>query len=248
MNRNSKRKLANSNNGHIILTDFASNGHDFHNHNELDVENVRAKLEAPELLQKYELDFPPVDLERIQDSVTDILYAVGEDPTREGLENTPKRVAKAYQELLSGYTVDPVKLINDAVFDVEYDDMVIVTDIEYYSLCEHHMLPFLGHAHVAYIPGKKVVGLSKIPRIVDMFARRLQVQERLTRQIAEFINEVLEPRGVAVVLEGQHMCSMIRGVKKHDSAMTTTAMLGEFKEDRQTRNEFMMHIQRSAKH
>lgn len=238
-----------TNNGRIIVTEFATDlpvGHE----SQLDTvaEDLQAKLESPELLHKFELDFKPVDIEAAKHSVTDLLHAIGEDPSREGLHDTPKRVAKAYAELVSGYTTDPQKLINNAVFDVEYDDMVIVTDIEYYSLCEHHMLPFMGHAHVAYIPGKKVVGLSKIPRIVDMFSRRLQVQERLTRQIAEFIDEVLEPQGVAVVMSGQHMCSMIRGVKKHDSGMTTSTMLGDFKTDRDVRNEFMMHIQRSSKH
>lgn len=236
-------------NGRIIVTEFANTGVTSHE-SQLDTvaDDIQSKLESPELLHKFELDFKPVDIEAAMHSVTDLLYAIGEDPNREGLQNTPKRVAKAYQELVSGYTTDPQKLMNDAVFDVEYDDMVIVTDIEYYSLCEHHMLPFMGHAHVAYIPGKKVVGLSKIPRIVDMFSRRLQVQERLTRQIAEFIDEVLQPKGVAVVMDGQHMCSMIRGVKKHDSGMTTSAMIGDFKTDRELRNEFMMHIQRSAKH
>jgi len=236
-------------NGRIIVTEFASNANHGHE-SQLDTvaEDIEKRLDTPEFLRKFELDFQPVDLEAAKHSITDLLYAIGEDPTREGLHDTPKRVAKAYQELVSGYTTDPKKLINGAVFDVEYDDMVIVTDIEYYSLCEHHMLPFMGHAHVAYIPGKKVVGLSKIPRIVDMFSRRLQVQERLTRQIAEFIDEVLEPKGVAVVMSGQHMCSMIRGVKKHDSGMTTSAMVGAFKDDRDVRNEFMMHIQRSSKH
>lgn len=236
-------------NGRIIVTEFANGVH--HNHEtEMDTvaEDIQARLTSPELLHKFELDFNPVDIERAQSSVEELLHAIGEDPSREGLQDTPKRVAKAYQELVSGYTTDPQKLINGAVFDVDYDDMVIVTDIEYYSLCEHHMLPFMGHAHVAYIPNKHVVGLSKIPRIVDMFSRRLQVQERLTRQIAEFIDEVLQPRGVAVVMDGQHMCSMIRGVKKHDSGMTTSAMIGEFKTDRNVRNEFMMHLQRSAKH
>lgn len=235
-------------NDRIIVTEFA-NGAVVDHESQLDTvaEDMQAKLASPELLHQFELDFKPVDIEAAKQSVTGLLHAIGEDPSREGLQDTPKRVAKAYQELVSGYTTDPKALINNAVFDVEYDDMVIVTDIEYYSLCEHHMLPFMGHAHVAYIPGKKVVGLSKIPRIVDMFSRRLQVQERLTRQIAEFINEVLEPKGVAVVMDGQHMCSMIRGVKKHDSGMTTSAMLGDFKTDREQRNEFMMHIQRSSK-
>ena len=183
----------------------------------------------------------------IEPIVAQLLKELGEEPGRDGLARTPARVARSLRFLTSGYQQDPIAILNDALFDVSYDEMVIVKDIDYYSLCEHHMLPFMGHAHVAYIPGKKIVGLSKIPRIVDMFSRRLQVQERLTRQIADFINVVLEPRGVAVVMQGQHMCSMIRGVKKHDSNMTTSAMLGEFKEDREIRNEFMMHIQRSSK-
>ena len=205
------------------------------------------KLRSTQLLKAFELDYPSVDKDAIKASVVNILAAVGEDPQREGLQGTPRRVANAYDELLSGYRTDPSQVINNAIFDVEYDDMVIVNNIEYYSLCEHHMLPFLGHAHVAYIPDEKVIGLSKIPRIVDMFARRLQVQERLTRQIAEFLNEVLEPKGVAVVMDGQHMCSMIRGVQKHDSGMTTSAMLGAFREDRDTRTEFMSHIERADK-
>jgi GTP cyclohydrolase I len=248
MNGNGHNEHANSN-GRIIVTEFVG-GADKGHESQLDAvkDDMQTRLESAELLHKFELDFQPVDIEAAKASVTDLLYAIGENPDREGLHDTPKRVAKAYQELVSGYTTNPAKLINNAVFDVEYDDMVIVTDIEYYSLCEHHMLPFMGHAHVAYIPSKKVVGLSKIPRIVDMFSRRLQVQERLTRQIAEFIDEVLEPQGVAVVLGGQHMCSMVRGVKKHDSNMTTSAMLGKFKTDRDVRNEFLTHIQRSAKH
>jgi GTP cyclohydrolase I len=143
-----------------------------------------AQLSDPSLLEKYELNYAPVDKDAIKAAVAQILAAVGENPQREGLLNTPKRVAGAYEELLSGYRMDPTEIVNNAVFNVEYDDMIIVRDIEYFSLCEHHMLPFLGHAHVAYIPSKKVIGLSKIPRIVDMFSRRLQVQERLTRQIA----------------------------------------------------------------
>ncbi|MBN1617833.1 GTP cyclohydrolase I FolE, partial [Candidatus Dojkabacteria bacterium] len=175
-----------------------------------------------------------MDLENINSAVHKILLAIGEDPNREGLLDTPKRVSKAYQELLAGYRTDPKKLINNALFDVKYDEMVIVRDIEFYSLCEHHMLPFLGRAHVAYIPTKKIIGLSKIPRIVDMFSRRLQVQERMTQQIADFINVVLEPEGVGVVVEAMHMCSMIRGVKKHDSRMTTSAMLGVFRDQLET--------------
>lgn len=187
-----------------------------------------------------------VDYGTIEKSVYKILGAVGEDSKREGLLNTPKRVAKAYGELLEGYRIDPVKLLNNAIFTVEYDDMVIIRDIEFYSLCEHHMLPFLGRAHVAYLPHGKVIGLSKIPRIVDMFARRLQVQERMTRQIADYINEILHPRGVAVVMEAMHLCSMIRGVRKHDSRMTTSSMLGAFRTREATRMEFLDNISRGA--
>ena len=210
------------------------------------VEILEQKLHSPTFLAEFELDFAQVDHEKIEKSVVDILKAVGENPEREGLLKTPHRVAKAYGELLDGYRTDPAKLINGAIFDVEYDDMVIVRDIEYFSLCEHHMLPFMGHAHVAYIPGDRVIGLSKIPRIVDMFAHRLQVQERLTRQIADFIDDVLEPAGVAVVMDGVHMCSMMRGVKKCHSGMTTSAMLGAFRHNRTTRSEFMAHIERAG--
>jgi GTP cyclohydrolase I len=187
-----------------------------------------------------------MDLETIEKSVAKIIKAVGEDPEREGLQNTPRRVAKAYGELLEGYRIDPVKLLNNATFIVDYDDMVIVRDIEFYSLCEHHMLPFLGRVHVAYIPNGKVIGLSKIPRIVDMFARRLQVQERMTRQIADYVNEILRPRGVAVVVEGMHLCATIRGVRKHDSRMTTSSMLGAFRQREATRMEFLDNISRGA--
>jgi GTP cyclohydrolase I len=180
----------------------------------------------------------------IECSVQNILAAIGEDPDREGLLRTPGRVARMYEELTAGYHVDPERLINDAVFNVNYDQMVVVKDIDYYSLCEHHMLPFLGQAHVAYIPDGKVIGLSKIPRIVEMFARRLQVQERMTQQIAEFLNETLYPLGVAVVAEGLHMCAAMRGVKKANARMTTSAMLGLFKDDQTTRNEFFDHIGR----
>jgi GTP cyclohydrolase I len=182
----------------------------------------------------------------VQMSVRDILEAVGEEPDREGLQGTPDRVARMYHELLGGYKLDPMAVINGALFEVEYDEMVVVKDIEFYSLCEHHMLPFFGHAHVAYLPGERVVGLSKIPRIVEMFARRLQVQERMTRQIAELIDDVLQPHGVAVVVEGVHMCSMMRGVKKADSSMVTSAMLGSFRENHLTRAEFMQHLGRGS--
>src|SRR5512137_2444981 len=184
--------------------------------------------------------------EEVMRAVRQLLLAVGEDPTRQGLRETPDRVARMYTELLDGYWVDPVALVNDAVFDETYGEMVIVRDIEFYSLCEHHMLPFLGRAHVAYIPKGKVIGLSKIPRIVDMFSRRLQVQERMTRQIAEYVNEILHPVGVAVVVEGMHMCAMIRGVRKHDSRMTTSSMLGAFRNSEATRMEFLDNISRGA--
>jgi GTP cyclohydrolase I len=188
----------------------------------------------------------PMDTETIESSVKDILTAIGEDVDREGLLRTPQRVAKSYKELLGGYRMDPRALINNAVFDVTYDQMVIVRDIEFYSMCEHHMLPFMGRAHVAYVPSDKVIGLSKIPRIVDLFSKRLQVQERMTTQIAEYLDFVLKPRGVAVVVEGLHMCMMLRGVKKHDARMTTSAMLGSFREDMSTRMEFLDNISRGA--
>lgn len=182
----------------------------------------------------------------IECSVQAILEAIGENPGREGLLRTPARVARMYGELTAGYHVDPVRLINDAIFDVHYDQMVVVKAIDYYSLCEHHMLPFLGQAHVAYIPDGKVIGLSKIPRIVEMFARRLQVQERMTQQIAEFLNDTLHPCGVAVVAEGVHMCAAMRGVKKANARMTTSAMLGTFKDNQAVREEFFGHIGRGS--
>jgi GTP cyclohydrolase I len=203
-------------------------------------------LQSASFLQKFELDFPPVDRERIEAAIVSVLESVGENVQREGLRETPRRVAKAYEELLEGYRVDPVSLINGALFEVENNDMVIVSSIEFASLCEHHMLPFLGHVHVAYIPNGKVIGLSKIPRIVDIFARRLQLQERLTNQIAHFIEEVLQPEGVAVVIDGQHMCSRIRGVKKHQSRMTSHTMLGVFRENAALRREFLTHTQRKT--
>jgi len=178
----------------------------------------------------------------IDTAVRDILYALGEDPNRQGLMKTPERVARMYEELTAGYNTDPEKLINGAIFDVDYNEMVLVKDIEFYSLCEHHMLPFFGKANVAYIPDGKVIGLSKIPRIVEMFARRLQVQERMTSEIGNFLNVVLNPRGVAIVVEGSHMCSMMRGVKKSQATMTTSSMLGAFKEDFALRSEFLAHV------
>ncbi len=178
-----------------------------------DMEKDSSIYQAAELFDDEKMDH-----ETIETSVRKILTAVGEDPNREGLLRTPERVSRMYEELLQGYRTDPVALINDALFEEEYDEMVIVRDIEFYSLCEHHMLPFIGRAHVAYIPSGRVIGLSKIPRIIEMFARRLQVQERMTRQVADFIQEVLNPAGVAVVVEALHLCSMMRGVKKHELA------------------------------
>jgi GTP cyclohydrolase I len=175
----------------------------------------------------------------IQSHVLAILREIGEDPERDGLERTPVRVAKAYRFLTKGYAEDPVALLNGALFDVSYDEMVLVKDIGFYSLCEHHMLPFFGRIHVAYIPNGKVVGLSKIPRLVQMFARRLQVQERLTMQIAEIIEKVLAPRGVAVVAESIHLCMMMRGVEQQNAFAITSSLKGEFQSDPKTRSEFM---------
>ena len=171
--------------------------------------------------------------------IRSILTQIGEDPSRDGLTKTPERVDRALRYLTSGYQKNADELLNGALFDVAYDEMVIVKDIEVYSLCEHHLLPFFGKCHVAYIPNGKIIGLSKIPRLVDMFARRLQVQERLTTQIAETIREKINPRGVAVVIEAQHLCMIMRGVEKQHSVAVTSSMLGAFKEDQNTRNEFL---------
>jgi len=192
-----------------------------------------------------ELDTLNMDFDSIRNAVVEIIKGVGEDPEREGLRNTPDRVSRMYAELLSGYNADPEKIINGALFHINYDEMVLVRDIEFYSLCEHHMLPFLGRAHVAYLPKGKVIGLSKIPRIVEMYARRLQVQERMTRQIADLLQQTLEPHGVAVVVEAMHLCAMMRGVKKHDARMTTSAMHGSFRTNLATRQEFLENISRS---
>ena len=187
-----------------------------------------------------------MDLHAIEDAITQMLTAFGENPTRKGLLRTPERVANMYTELLSGYRVDPLKIVNDALFEVTYDEMVIVRDIEFYSMCEHHMLPFMGRAHVAYLPSGRVIGLSKIPRIVDVFAHRLQVQERMTRQIADFINDALMPKGVAVVVEALHLCTMMRGVKKQNARMTTSAVHGAFRRSMATRQEFFDNISRGS--
>lgn len=180
------------------------------------------------------------------DEIRSILKQVGEDPTRDGLQNTPLRVDRAMRFLTSGYRMDADELLNKALFDVAYDEMVIVRDIEVFSLCEHHLLPFFGKCHVGYIPNGRVIGLSKIPRLVDMYARRLQVQERLTTQIADTINEKIHPRGVAVVVEAQHLCMIMRGVEKQNSVAVTSSMLGVFKDNQNTRNEFL-NLVRNAK-
>ena len=171
--------------------------------------------------------------------IHDMLKEIGEDPSREGLEKTPERVAKAYRYLTSGYRQEAGEVLNGALFTEEYDEMVVVKDIDFYSMCEHHCLPFFGKCHVAYMPSRKIVGLSKIARLVEMYSRRLQVQERLTTQIAQTINDVLQPRGVAVVMEALHMCMLMRGVEKQNSKAVTSAMLGAFRQNPETRAEFM---------
>jgi GTP cyclohydrolase I len=175
----------------------------------------------------------------LEDAVRTLLSEIGEDAGREGLLRTPERVRRMYDELTAGYHLDADALINGAMFSVDYDEMVVVRDIEFFSLCEHHLLPFIGRAHVGYLPRGRVVGLSKIPRIVEMYAQRLQVQERLTVQIADFLMERLEPKGVACVIEATHMCTMMRGVKKQEATMVTSSMTGTFRRDARTRAEFM---------
>jgi GTP cyclohydrolase I len=207
-------------------------------HTEVDMHEIEA---AAELFDDVGVAQPEIEA-----AVRQLLQAFGEDACREGLERTPERVARMFDELLAGYRVDPHKLINEAVFEVDYDAMVIVRDIDFYSLCEHHLLPFIGRAHVAYIPDGKVIGLSKIPRVVDLFARRLQVQERMTRQIADFLEASIHPQGVAVVVEGLHMCSKIRGVKKANARMVTSTVRGVFKDNDITRKEFLDHISRNV--
>jgi GTP cyclohydrolase IA len=175
----------------------------------------------------------------LTDAVRTLLAEIGEEPSREGLAGTPERVRRMYDELTAGYHVDPDALLNGACFNVDYDEMVVVRDIEFFSLCEHHLLPFIGHAHVGYLPRGRVVGLSKIPRIVDMYAKRLQLQERLTVQVADYLMERLEPKGVACVIEATHLCTMMRGVKKQEATMVTSSMTGTFRRDARTRAEFM---------
>ena len=179
---------------------------------------------------------------KLEEAVREIITLIGEDSSREGLLRTPHRVAKAWEFFTNGYKQDIKAVLNGAVFTEKYDEMVIVKDIDFFSLCEHHMLPFYGKAHMAYIPNGKILGLSKLPRIVEVFSRRLQVQERLTQQIADTLYETLEPDGVAVVVEARHLCMMMRGVEKQNSVATTSAMLGSFREDERTRNEFLKLI------
>ena len=181
-----------------------------------------------------------------QELYRELLVRIGVDPTRDGLADTPERMEKSMAFLTRGYTMDAAAVIQEALFDVDYDEMVIVKDIEFFSLCEHHLLPFFGKAHIAYVPKGKVVGLSKLPRVVDVFARRLQVQERLTTEIADAISDAIHPQGVAVILEAQHLCMMMRGVEKQHSATVTSAMRGVFKTQLQTRNEFLSLVRRNG--
>ena len=178
--------------------------------------------------------------------IREVVRALGEDLQRDGLAHTPERVEKALRYLTSGYSADLAQIVNGALFDVDYDEMVIVRDIEFFSMCEHHMLPFFGKMHVAYLPDKKVIGLSKIPRIVDVFARRLQIQERLTQQIAETIRDLITPKGVAVICEARHFCMMMRGVEKQHSGAITSAMLGAFRDNQETRNELLSLVGRRS--
>jgi GTP cyclohydrolase I len=182
----------------------------------------------------------------LEAAVRTLIVEIGEDPNRQGLARTPERIRRMYEELTDGYRTDPDRLIAGACFDVDYDEMVVVRDIEFYSLCEHHLLPFFGRAHVGYLPRGRVVGLSKIPRIVDMYAHRLQVQERLTVQIADFLMEQLTPKGVGAVVEATHLCTIMRGVKKQAATMVTSSMLGTFRRDARTRGEFLTFIGRTS--
>ncbi|MCI0705937.1 MAG: GTP cyclohydrolase I FolE [Ignavibacteriae bacterium] len=184
----------------------------------------------------------------MESTIKNLLEQIGEDPKREGLQQTPHRVAKMYEFLTRGYHQDVKDVINAAVFQEKYSEMVIVKDIDFFSLCEHHLVPFYGKCHIAYIPNGKIIGLSKLPRLVEVFARRLQVQERLTQQIAETLYDCLNPDGVGVVMEARHLCMMMRGVEKHNSVATTSSMLGTFREDVKTRNEFLTLINRPLEH
>lgn len=209
------------------------------------------ELEAADftpLPDEEEGEFAANEIPQLERDYLGILAAVGEDPAREGLLKTPHRAAEAMKFLTKGYGQNADDLLNKAVFDETYDDMVVVRDIEFYSLCEHHLLPFFGRVHVGYIPNGKIVGLSKIPRLVEMYARRLQVQERLTKEIAEALETALHPKGVAVVMEGMHMCMMMRGVQKQNASMITSHVMGEFRDDRRTRQEFMALVKGNGRH
>jgi GTP cyclohydrolase I len=188
----------------------------------------------------------PTTGKNIAPQVREILSAIGEDPAREGLMNTPERVDKALKFLTSGYRTDIHEILNGALYEVKYDEMVVVKDIEFFSMCEHHMLPFFGKVHVAYLPNKRVIGLSKIPRIVDVFARRLQIQERMTQEIAQTIQEVVDPVGVGVICEARHFCMMMRGVEKQHSGAVTSAMLGAFRDRKETRDEFLALVAKES--
>ena len=192
------------------------------------------------------IETPLLDSVSTQDLYRELLVRIGEDPTRDGLLRTPERMEKSMKFLTRGYAMNITDVLHGALFDVDYDEMVIVKDIEFFSMCEHHLLPFFGKAHIAYVPNGKVIGLSKIPRLVDVFARRLQVQERLTRQIGDAITDAINPQGVAVILEAQHLCMMMRGVEKQHSSTVTSAMLGVFKTQLQTRNEFLALVRRQG--
>jgi GTP cyclohydrolase I len=192
------------------------------------------------------IEASPLDTVSTRDLYRELLTRIGEDPNRDGLLRTPERMEKSMAFLTRGYAMDVTAVLHDALFDVTYDEMVIVKDIEFFSMCEHHLLPFFGKAHIAYVPNGKVIGLSKIPRLVDVFSRRLQVQERLTRQIGDAITEAINPQGVAVILDAQHLCMMMRGVEKQHSSTVTSAMLGVFKTQLQTRNEFLSLIRRQG--
>src|ERR671923_2678198 len=207
---------------------------------EIETEIGEEQMQASAIEGRYAGDHRDAN-GRVEAAVRQILTEIGEDPDREGLVGTPERVHRMYTELTAGYMVDPERLINGAVFDVDYSEMVVVKDIPFYSLCEHHLLPFFGSAAVAYIPRGRVIGLSKIPRIVETYARRLQVQERLTQQIADFLDEHLHPKGVGVVLEATHLCAVMRGVRKPGTVMTTSAVLGIFRANDKTRAEFFAH-------
>jgi GTP cyclohydrolase IA len=206
------------------------------------------KINRMNTFQEAPIELQPDQLQTngLEPLVREMLLNLGEDPDREGLKRTPERVARMYNELLAGYTTDLNHLVNDAIFESDYKEMVLVRDLKFYSMCEHHMLPFYGQAHVAYVPDGKIIGLSKIPRLVEMFARRLQVQERMTQQIADTLQEILHPRGIAVVIEGAHMCAAMRGVKKSEARMVTSAMLGDFRSDDRLRQDFFSHLSRGG--